>query len=84
MIVIHYDFTDGTEVSYAEGLRLKDNFTTHVLHFFNESEKVNDVVVLKKDGTKISRANIHAHTRKQIRPSHNLTKLLLANSFEWL
>ena len=27
MTTIHYDFTDGTEVSYIEGKRLKDNFT---------------------------------------------------------
>ena len=33
MITIHYDFTDGTEVSYMEELVLGDNFKTNVLDF---------------------------------------------------
>jgi hypothetical protein len=58
MIVIHYDFTDGTEVSYSEGKYLKDNFTTSSLEFFNFDEKTDEVLVLKRDGSFISRKNI--------------------------
>lgn len=84
MIVIHYDFVDGTEVSYEQGRNLKDGFTTNCLSFFNMVEDVDDVVVLKKDGTKISRKNIHNHSSKQIRFEHNIYKMLLADSFDWI
>ena len=84
MITIHYDFTDGTEVSYIEGKLLKNNFTTHCLDFFNMDEQVDDVIVLKKDGTQISRMFIQKHTTKAIRESHNIHKMLRAGCFEWL
>jgi hypothetical protein len=84
MITIHYDFTDGTEVSYIQGKLLRDNFTTNCLEFFNMEENVDDVVVLRKDGTKISRKNIQMHTLKEIRKAHNIHKMLVAGSFEWL
>ena len=84
MITIHFDFSDGTEVSYADGKLLKDNFTTHCLDFFNMDEQVDDVVVLRKDGRKISRKSINQHTVKDIRPSHDIHKMLVAGSFEWI
>lgn len=83
MIIIHWDFTDGTEVSYIEGKLLGDNFTTHCLDFFNMDEKVDDVVVLRSDRSIISRKNICEHTDKEIRDSHNIHKMLIANSFNW-
>ena len=84
MITIHWDFTDGTEVSYIEGKLLGDNFTTHCLNFFNQDESVDDVVVLKANGKKISRKNIQQHTVKEIRQAHNIDKMLVANCFNWL
>ena len=84
MIRIHYDFTDGSEVSYKEGVLLGDNFKTHCLDFFNMDEKVDEVLVIKKDGSYISRKNINYHSRKQIRKSHNIHKMLIADSFDWL
>lgn len=84
MITIHYDFTDGTEVSYQEGLELKDNFTTCCLDFFNMDIEVEDVIILKKDGKYISRKNIQQHTIKEIRKAHNIHKMLIANTFNWL
>ena len=84
MIIIHYDFVDGTEVSYLEGLEAKDNFTTCCLDFFNQDIEVDEVIVLRKDGSKISRKNIQQHTDKQIREAHNIHKMLLAQTFEWL
>lgn len=84
MITIHFDFTDGTEVSYIEGKDLKDNFTTHCLDFFNMDEEVDDIIVLRKDGTKISRKNIQDHTDKEIRKSHNIRKMLISGGFVWI
>lgn len=84
MITIHWDFKDGSEVSYMQGKLLGDNFTTNCLDFFNMDERVDDVVVLRSDGCKISRKNIENHTNKQIRQSHNIHKMLLAGSFNWI
>ena len=85
MITIHWDFTDGTEVSYMQGKLLGDNFTTHCLDLFNMDEEVDDVVVLRSDGAKISRKNIQNHsTGKEIRETHNIHKMLVAGSFNWL
>ena len=83
MITIHYDFTDGTEVSFKEGIALGDNFKTHCLDFFNMEEKVDEVMVIRKDGTYISRNNINYHTPKEIRKCHNIHKMLVADSFDW-
>jgi hypothetical protein len=84
MIKIHWDFTDGTEVSYIQGIELKDNFITHCLDFFNMDIEVDDVVVIRNDGLKISRKNIQNHTHKEIRQAHNIHKMLVSNSFNWL
>jgi hypothetical protein len=83
MITIHWDFSDGTEVPYMHGRLLGDNFSTHCLDFFNNDIDVDDVVVLRSDGAKISRKNIQNHTIKQIRKSHNIHKMLVAGSFDW-
>lgn len=84
MIIIHWDFTDGTELSYYEGLVKKDNFTTNCLDFFNMDIEVDDIIVLKKSGETISRKNIQNHTNKEIRKAHNIHKMLVANSFKFL
>ncbi len=84
MITIHYDFTDGTEVSYQQGLELKDNFTTCCLDFFNMDLDVDDIVVVKKDGGYVSRKHIHLSTSKEIRKAHNIHKMLVAGSFNWI
>ncbi len=83
MITIHYDFTTGDEVSYVEGLKLGDNFTTHCLEFFNMDIDVNEVLVLSKSGY-ISRKNLNNHTTKEIRKEHNIRKILVAGGFKWL
>ena len=84
MITIHYDFSDGTEVPYMQGRLLGDNFTTHCLDFFNMDQNTDDVIVLRSDGLKISRKNIKNHSLKEIRKSHNIHKMLVAGSFDWL
>lgn len=84
MITIHWDFTDGTEISYMQGKLLGNNFTTHCLDFFNMDEEVDDVVVLRSNGGKISRKNIKEHSSKEIRKSHNIRKMLVAGSLNWL
>ena len=50
MIEIHWDYTDGTEVSWIEGLNIGDNFTTCCTKFFNQDVITDDVVVIRKDG----------------------------------
>lgn len=84
MIIIHFDFKDGTEVSYMQGKLLRDNFTTHCLDFFNMYERVDDVIVLRSDGAKISRKEINKHIKKEIRKAHNIHKMLVSGSFNWL
>lgn len=84
MIKIHYDFKDGTEVSYMEGKILGNNFSTHCLDFFNMDERADDVVAIRSDGKIISRKNIQNHTSKQINKSHNIHKMLIAGAFEWI
>jgi len=68
MITIHYDFVDGTEVSYYEGSILKDNFTTNCLIFFSTG---NNVKVVKKDGSYIDSKelleNTGCYTNKEIK-----------------
>jgi hypothetical protein len=88
MIVIYFDFTDGTEVSYKEGIDKADNFTTNCLDFFSFDTKVDDVVVLRKDGKYISRnkllLNDGTHTNKEIRKTHNIHKMLVSGSFNFI
>ena len=84
MITIHWDFSDGTELSYVDGLLKKDNFTTHCLEFFNMDEPVDDVIVINRCGKKISRKDIKKHTTKEIRQVHDIRKMLVAGSFNWL
>lgn len=85
MITIHWDFTDGSEVSYKEGLELKDNFTTCCLDFFNMDIDVDDVIIYRKDDKYISRKNIQKHSNdKEIRDAHNIHKMLVAGYFNWL
>ena len=84
MITIHYNFTDGSEVSYQEGLELKDNFTTCCLDFFTMDIETDDIKVIKQDGSYISRKTIQLHSSKIINKSHNIHKMLVANSFKWL
>lgn len=87
MIKIHFDFTDGTEVSYLQGCELKDNFTTNCLDFFNNDEKVDDVVVIDKQGNILSRkllmSNKSEYSNKHMRNTHDLQKMLKSNSFNW-
>lgn len=88
MISIHYDFTDGSEISYVEGLKKGDNFTTNCLDFFNFDTKADDVIVFNKNGKYISRnellINDGRYTSKEIRKEHNIHKMLINSSFIWL
>jgi hypothetical protein len=86
MIKIHFDFVDGTEVSYSEGLDLKDNFNTNCLDFFCWDKDVDDVLVVDKKGNVLSRNTLlvnNTYTNKQIRKNHNIQKMLKAGSFNW-
>lgn len=82
MTTIRLDFTDGTEISYLEGITKKDNFNTHCLDFFF-FDNAFDVTCIKKDGTKIVLSDIRRYPKmfsdKEIRAEHNLVKLLKNN-----
>ena len=84
MITIHWDFTDGTEVSYITGKVLQDNFTTCCLEFFNMNQPCDDVIILRRNGQKISRNNIQLSTDKEIRPEHDIRKLLVSGVFKFV
>jgi len=87
MITIHMDYVDGTEVSYAEGLALGDNFTTNCLTFFsNDLTTADNVVVAYKSGMSIDRNELMSnqgfrYTSKHMRSEHNLCKMLIAGAF---
>lgn len=85
MISIHFDYTDGTEISYYEGLKKKDNFSTCCLDFFSFDTDVSDVVVFTKNGKYVSRnellQNTGKFTDKEIRKEHNIHKMLVSGSF---
>jgi hypothetical protein len=87
MIKIHWDFVDGTEVPYAEGLKLKDNFSTNCLDFFTTDVSITDIIVISKSDKQISRnklmQNDGTYTDKEIRPEHNILKILKAGGFKW-
>lgn len=86
MITIHYDFTDGTEISYVEGLEKGDNFSTHCLDFFCFDTKVDDVRIIDKEGNSLYRNALlsnNTYTYKEIKKGHNLVKLLKAGTFNW-
>ncbi len=86
MITVRLDFTVGDEISYEEGLRKEDGFATHCLDFFSMGPIAN-VVVVKKDGSYIDRNELlldsSPYTAKDIRPSHNLIKMLKAGAFKF-
>jgi hypothetical protein len=84
MITIHWDFTDGTEVSYMEGKKLGDNFITCCLDFFSNDMDVDDITVLCKDGRYIKRSLLHRSTSKEIRKEHNIYKMLVGGAFKWI
>lgn len=92
MIIIHYDFTDGTEISYMEGRKLKNNFTTCCVNFFQFSylklDKTNglaeDIIVLKKNGDYLSAKKLIENKYEfdaEIRLPHNIMKILVAGGF---
>lgn len=87
MIKIHYDFTDGTEMSYVEGLKMGDNFSTCCLDFFTVENPASDVVIITQSGSSISRNelvnNEGDYTAKEIRKEHNILKMFKAGSFDW-
>lgn len=86
MIKINFDFVDGIEVSYLEGCELKDGFTTNCLDFFNWDEETDNVLIIDKLGNVLDRNKLlqsNNYTTKEIRKTHNLQKMLKANSFNW-
>jgi hypothetical protein len=85
VIEIHWDFSEGDELSYAEGKEYKYDFVTHCLEFFSMDNPQS--YVIRKDGKRISvqdlLKNDGRHTRKQMRHAHNIRKMLVAGAFKW-
>lgn len=93
MIIIHYDFTDGTELSYGELIR-KDlskhdaSFTTNCLDFFCFDTNTKDVLIVDSAGNTLSRNSLLSEqdlykVGKKITKSHNIQKMLKAGAFTW-
>ena len=93
IITITYDYVAENSKSYLEGKKLIDyeeSFTTNCLEFFDFdlfNKRVDDVVVLKKDGTSISLRklldNNAGYTDREIRTAHNVKKLLISGALEF-
>lgn len=91
-IEVHYDYTSGTEVSYQEGLAIVKQgkgFTTCCLEFVcSDYLKTHRVIVITKRRAYIDLEelmdNTGIYTDKEIRPEHNLRKMLVANAFNWV
>lgn len=89
MIIINYDFVSGKELSYVEGCEKKDDFETNVLTFFcfDQLENGVDVKVVKKNGDYIILSELlrqdNGYCEKELRPAHNVYKLLVAEMFDF-
>ena len=89
IIIIHWDYTNGDEKSYMEVKESNDKIVhTHCLNFFSFDTEVTDVIVMKKNGSFISRNDLLIPSKniwccKEIRRGHNICKLLIANTFEF-
>lgn len=87
LIKINYDFTEGNEISYVEGKMCRTSFATHCTSFFSFDVEAWDVLVVKRNGTYISRnellKNNGKYTSKEIRHAHNIEKMLLAGAFSF-
>jgi len=85
IIRVHYDFTDGSELSYIEGKNCKGAFTTNCLEFFSTSNP--NTFIVKRDGGRMSVQDLLRNdgfiTKKEIREAHDLRKMLVAGAFEW-
>jgi hypothetical protein len=81
-IFVHWDYSDGTELSYIEGLNSKTSFTTNVLDFFSFDTEATDVIITRaNDNKEIRRSNIQNYSPdKEIKKEHNLVKLLKAGT----
>ena len=86
MIVVRFDYTVGNEISYVEGMNKEDDFATNCLSFFS-SGPIANVLVVKQDGSYINRDELlldsSPYTSKEVRPSHNLEKMLKAGAFKF-
>jgi len=91
IVTIHYDFSDGTEISHLEGLvmeKMGHSFNTHDITFFSNDTQADDVIVKTEEGHILSRKKLmtkgdNTYTNKEMRESHNLCKMLMAGSFKW-
>jgi len=89
MITIHYDYCDGKEISYIEGLEAFKNridFTTNCLDFFSNDVQCN-VLVKDKRGNILDKNLLmnqkNSYTMKYMKVEHNLHKMLVSGSFKW-
>ena len=86
MIEIRWDFSKGDEISYGEGLEKEVGFATHCLEFFSQ-HFWDQVRVVKEDGSYIDLRELLAgddfYTSKEIRPAHNLRKMLVSGAFNF-
>ncbi len=85
MITIHFDFSNGSEISYIEGKKKGTDFSTNCLDFFSFDNET-EVKIIKKNGEYILKSELltdNHYTQKQIRQEHKIHKMLTANSFNW-
>lgn len=92
MIKVHFDFTDGTELSYSESINNSTNdFTTHSLEVIDQwlefDRSPSEIVILRKDGSYIDikevLKNDGKYSDKYLTRDHSLARMIKANALEW-
>ena len=85
-IRIHWDFSDGTELSFYESIQAYRNgekFNTHCLSFF---DFLFDCVLIKKNGETLTPNKLIEdrgfYTSKEIKHTHNIYRMLVAGAFK--
>jgi hypothetical protein len=99
MIKIHFDFTDGTELSYSESISTivesinngTSDFATHSLEVIDQwlafDRPPSEIVVLRKDGSYIDikevLKNDGNYGDKYLTRDHSLARMIKANALRW-
>ena len=92
MIKVHFDFTDGTELSYSESINNRTtDFTTHSLEIIDQwltfDRLLPEIIVLRKDGSYIDVREVlnndGKYGDKYLTRDHSLALMIKASALKW-
>ena len=92
MIKVHFDFTDGTELSFSESINNRTtDFTTHSLEVIDQwltfDRLLPEILVLRKDGSYIDIREVlnndGKYGEKYLTREHSLTRMIKADALKW-